>query len=270
MSSTYQIDTPEMRFAIGFVKEAGQLMRGKFNSDPITDWKSNETPVTDVDNEINQRFIEQASQKFPGYSILGEEASQPVDGAEWTWVIDPLDGTGAFVQGLPAFTCCLALLQNGTPVLGVIYDPMLDRLFYAQKGQGAYMNDRRIRIASSATLDRGFVHLDSLKTGDRRLLPMRQKLLEKGCVPMMILAIQYGFGLICAGRATGAVFSLPSFWDVAPAYIIGTEAGAVATDLYGHDQRYDQPTKGFILANPQVHKELVAMVAECLDQSMSK
>lgn len=265
--TTYKIDTPEMNFARDFVLEAGKLIRSTFGLNTKADWKQNETPITAVDIELNKRFIAEVNRKFKGYSVLGEEESKPLSGVEWTWVIDPVDGTGPFVQGLPLSTCCVSLLQHGIPMLGVIYDPMLDRLFYAQKGQGAFMNDQAIRISSASTLDRQFVHLDSLKTGDRRLLPIRQKLLEKGCTPMLINAIQYGTALTCAGQAAGVVFSLPSFWDAAAAYCIGTEAGATVTDLYGNAQRYDEPIKGFILASPVIHAQLVEMVAQCFREA---
>jgi len=201
---------------------------------------------------------------FKGYSVLGEEASKPLKQAEWTWIIDPVDGTGPFVQGMPLFTCCISLLRDGIPQLGVIYDPMLDRVFYAQKGHGAYMNDSKIAVSQAQTLDRQYVHLDSLKTGNRHLLPLRQRLLEAGCVPLLINAIQYGVALTCAGRATGVVFSMPTFWDAAAGYAIATEAGATMTDLHGNQQRYDEPIQGFIMANPVIHRQLVDMVAEYL------
>jgi myo-inositol-1(or 4)-monophosphatase len=260
----YAIATPEMRFALNFAERAADLIRERFTEDNVVDWKQNETPITDVDIELNKRFITEATKQFPGYSVLGEEESAPIAGAEWTWIIDPVDGTQAFVQGIPLSTCCIALLRNGIPELGVIVDPMGQRMFYAQKGRGAYLNDKRIHVSDTTTLERQFVHMDTLKTGDRRLLPLCARLFDKNCTPIIVGAIQYAVALACAGRVAGIVFSLPSFWDAACAYIIGTEAGAVVTDLQGNEQRYDEPTKGFILGNPTIHKELLAMVTPYL------
>ena len=260
---SYQIDTPEMQFAIGFALQAGKLMRDKFTFDVVTEWKNDNTPITEADKMINEQFIEQVARQFPGYSILGEEASKPVKDAEWAWVIDPIDGTGPFVQGMPLSTCCISLLHNGIPELGVIYDPILDRLFYAQKGRGAFMNELKITVSTATSLERGFVYLDTLRTGDRRLLPLRQTILEAGATPQMINAIQYCVALTCAGRAAGVVFTLKSNWDAAAGYAIGTEAGALVTDLQGKPQRYDQPTNGFILAAPAIHEQLLAMVEDC-------
>lgn len=141
---------------------------------------------------------------------------------------------------------------------------MLDRMFYAQKGWGAFVNDQKITISSAKSLNKQYIYVDSLKTGDRRLLPLRHQLLEAGSVPMIIAAIQYGVALSCAGFGGGVVFSMSSFWDAAAGYAICTEAGGVMTDIYGKPQRYDEPIRGFILANPTLHPQLVKMVAPLL------
>lgn len=258
----YKIDTPEIRFALELARQAGELIREMFNADFTADWKQNETPVTQTDLELNKRFIEAVQKQFPGYSVLGEEQSHPVDGAEWTWVIDPIDGTGPFVQGIPLATCCVSLLdKDGTPVLGIIYDAMLDRMFYAQKGHGAYMNEQPIHVSDQTSLNRAYVHGDSMKSesSDKRFMKLREMLIAKGCTVMFMNAIQYGAAMVCAGRATGVVYTLPHAWDAAAVYAIGTEAGGVMTDLDGNQQRYDRPTNGFILGNPAIHAELLAM-----------
>jgi len=261
--ANYKIDTPEMTFAIQFVKAARERIRQAFQAEIVTDWKQDETPITAADRDINDRFIKAVRKEYPGYSILGEEASQPDASAEWAWVIDPIDGTHAFILGAPLFTCCVSLLHNGMPELGVIYDPILDRLFYAQKGLGAYLGSQKLQVTTATTLNRQYVHLESLKTGNRWMMPMRQLLLEAGCIPVIYGASQYAAALTAMGRMAGAVYSQNCFWDGAAPYIIGTEAGAVITDLDGKPQRYDQPINGFILANPQHHAQLLAMVQEC-------
>jgi len=261
---TLHIDTPEMRFAATFAKEAGNLIRQKFESPAPHSWKPDNTTITEVDTELNRRFITEAAQQFPAYSILGEEESQVITGAEWAWVIDPLDGTNSFISGLPLSTCCIALLHDGTPELGVIYDPFMDRLFYAQKGKGAFLNDQKITVSDATSWERQFIHMDMLKTGNPSLVALREKLFKDGAKAISMDSIQHRLALTCAGRAAGAFFFLPSFWDVAASYIIGTEAGAVATDIAGKQQRYDQPTNGFILANPTLHPKLVALVQEFL------
>jgi fructose-1,6-bisphosphatase/inositol monophosphatase family enzyme len=265
MPDVIQIDTPQMQFAVGFVKEGGELIRKSFGQSGSYDWKPDNTTITKIDIELNHRFIVQVSEQFPGDSILGEEESRPISDAEWTWVIDPLDGTNSFIMGMPLSTCCVALLRDGTPELGVLYDPFQDRLTYAQKGRGAFLNQQKITVSNATSLKHQFIHMDMLRTGNPRLVALREKLFHDGSKPISMDAIQNRIALTCAGRAAGVVFSLPSFWDVAAGYIIGTEAGAVVTDLHGMPQRYDQPTNGFILANPVLHPQLVALVKEFIN-----
>lgn len=253
-----------MDFAIGFAKKSGLFARGKFKIGIEKIWKEDATEVTHVDLEINSNFIKEANDKFPGYSVLGEEESNADADAQWAWVIDPIDGTGPFIHGVPTFTCCISLLNNGIPELGVIYDPVLDRMFYAQKGLGAYLNDTKIQVSDTNMLDRKLVYMDTLRRGDLKLRPLSQKLMDTGCIPICINSIQYYAALTCAGQSAGTVYTLPFFWDAAAVYAIGTEAGAIMTDLNGKQQRYDQTTNGFILANPAIHKQLLEHVTECL------
>jgi myo-inositol-1(or 4)-monophosphatase len=260
----YKISTREMTFAINFALKAGKLARENFGFHTNTEWKGDETPVTKTDLTINTNFIQAIKKEFPGANILGEETGFMDNGSQITWVIDPIDGTGPFSQGIPLFTSCISMLEDGVPVLGIMYDPILDRLFYGQKGHGAFMNDTPIAASQATTLDRQFVHIDSLKTGNRWLLPLRQLLLEQGCTPLALNATQYGASLVCAGKLVGTVYSASCAWDAAAAYAIGTEAGCIVTDLYGNDQRYDQDTQGFIIAsNADIHKRLVQLVAQC-------
>jgi myo-inositol-1(or 4)-monophosphatase len=264
MPRKLQIKTPETLFAISFAQEAGKLIREKFVTINSHTWKSDNTTITEVDTELNQRFITQASQQFPEYSILGEEESRPLDKAEFTWIIDPLDGTNSFIAGMPLSTCCIALLEDGAPILGVIYDPFMDRLFYAQKGKGAYLNDQKIMVSNAADWNRQFIHMDMLRTGNPNLVALREKLFKDKSKPLSMDSIQLRMALACVGKAAGVMLFLPSFWDTAASYAIGTEAGGIATDIAGNPQRYDQPTNGFVLANPTLHPKLIALIREFL------
>ena len=265
VSDMFLISTPEMDFATTFALEAGRLAKEKFSLGIKRIWKEDDTEVTEVDIEINRRFIEQVKKNFPGYNVLGEEDSHLHTDSELSWVIDPIDGTSPFIHGIPTFTCCLSLLRDGVPVLGVIYDPVLDRMFYAQKSLGAFLNDTRIHVSDTKTLNRHMVFMNTLTRGNQKLRQLPQKLMAKSSPPICINSIQYYAALACAGQSAGAVYTLPFFWDAAAVYAIGTEAGGIMTDLQGNQQRYDQATDGFILANPTIHKQLLGLVKECLE-----
>ena len=254
--------SPRLRFAIDFARNvAAPIMIKNFHKLPKLDsieWKSDNSPVTVADNEINYQFINDVADNFPSHQVLGEESESRVSGAVRSWVIDPVDGTGPYSHGQATFVCAISELnENGEPELGVIFDPMADRLLYAEKGTGAFLNGTRISPGGSITsMDRTVIHLTS-----HGLMPLRQNLYTLGALPVLLNAIQYGCLLVCSGFAGGAVYALQNNWDGAAVDIIAKEAGMVMTDLDGNDQRYDKPINGFILANSQqIHKILIEEV----------
>ena len=145
--NTYQ---KELEIAKRLAKQAGDIMLKYFNSaasDPTV--KSDRTIVTKADTEINSMIIEVLTRETPGYSIWGEEESSIIQGAPYTWVCDPVDGTMPFSKGIPISSFSLALVdENGHSVVGVIYDPFQDRLFEAVKGNGALLNGARIGVST--------------------------------------------------------------------------------------------------------------------------
>ncbi len=119
-------------FAVKFAYQAGEIIRNNFLQIKNTTRKSDNTLVTDVDQEINGLFIQAVQQQFPTHSIRGEEESHIQTGSEYTWICDPIDGTASFTIGIPTFTCGIALLHHNTLILSVIYDPFMDRMNIAE------------------------------------------------------------------------------------------------------------------------------------------
>lgn len=117
--------------ALDLAKRAGEIMRKNFTLWMKKDWKADRSPVTDADITINALVIEEIRKRWPDHSIIGEEQSDAIEGAEYAWVCDPVDGTIPFSNGVPLGTFVLALCRDGVPTLGVIYDPFMDRMFVA-------------------------------------------------------------------------------------------------------------------------------------------
>src|SRR3990167_6073867 len=134
-------------FAINLAYKAGERMRKDFTLGMKKEWKKDKTPVTVTDTVINRMVIDAIEKEYPSHSILGEEENKMKE-SEYVWVCDPIDGTVPFAHGFPIFAFSLALVKNGAPILGVIYDPMLDRLVYAEKGKGAFLNSKPIKVSS--------------------------------------------------------------------------------------------------------------------------
>lgn len=134
-----------LEFAKKLAYEAGDIMREYFQTTDMV-WKSDNTPVTQADTEINSRVIERIAAAYPEHSVIGEEESAVREGARYTWACDPVDGTMPYSHGLPISTFSLALCEDGKPVVGVVYDPFMDRLFWASVGGGAFCNDEAIHV----------------------------------------------------------------------------------------------------------------------------
>ena len=143
----------ELVVAKRLAKTAGQLILQYFNSTKNQlKLKNDSTIVTEADLQINRLVIDQLSRATPDYSVRGEEESSMVEGSQFTWVCDPIDGTAPFTKSLPLATFSLALVDSrGRSLLGVIYDPFGDRLWEATRGGGARLNNRSIRVSQVKT-----------------------------------------------------------------------------------------------------------------------
>lgn len=247
-------------FAKALALEAGAIMRKYFLATDI-EWKSNQTPVTQADTEINSLIIERIKAAYPDHSVLGEEESYNL-GKEYTWVCDPADGTMPYSHGLPISTFSLALCLDGVPQVGVVYDPFMKRLYSASVDGGAYCNDEVVQVnqqgMKNALIDMSaFPSTDPVLDVDSSVMT---KVFDAGARVTSLWSCILPSCLVAQGSYEGVVLNLATPHDSAAIKVIVEEAGGKVTDLYGNDQRYDRPTKGFIASNGVVHDELVSIV----------
>jgi len=255
-----------LEFAKSLADEAGDIMRKYFNQSDISHYKGDNTIVTVADEEINKMVIERVREAYPEHGVFGEEGSEGVE-REYLWLCDPIDGTGMFARGVPVAVFSLALVVDGDPVMGVVYDPFCDKLYSAAKGQGAFCNGRPI-------------HVNDVKLGDKREiintdvwwvdgliddpLPIVNRLYEVSNWPASIGSVARAATLVADGGFAAAVFAWGDgkSMDVAAAKVIVEEAKGKATDIFGNDQRYDKDIRGVILSNGVVHDEIVRIFKE--------
>jgi myo-inositol-1(or 4)-monophosphatase len=248
--------------AIGLALEAGQVMRANFSLGMRREWKEDNTPLTITDTTINSRVIEVLQQHFPDQGILGEEESLLTGDQDYVWVCDPVDGTIPFSHGLPTSVFMLALTYKGESILGVVYDPYMDRLFVAEKGKGATMNKEPIHVSDQKSLAKGMINTDGLGRYSTPIESLPQKVVAAKGRPFRLYANGYAGMLVAAGEFLATTFGGVSPWDAAALKILVEEAGGKVTDFMGNDQRYDQPLKGALISNGLVHDELLALIAE--------
>ncbi len=123
------------QFATDLAYQAGEIIKTDFTLGMKKEWKENETPLTAADNKVNQLVVDAVNKNFPDYGLITEEGGSHHQNAEYVWICDPIDGTIPFSHGIPTCVFSIALVHEGEPILAVIYDPFMDRLFYAEKKQ---------------------------------------------------------------------------------------------------------------------------------------
>lgn len=184
--------------------------------------------VTEIDKKSEQAIIEFINRYYPSHAILAEESGLAANDSEYLWVIDPLDGTGNYAHGLPIFAVSIALQYKGKTVLGVVYMPVLDQLFTAIKGQGAYLNGEKMTVSAKTDLidcflATGFPY-DIAENPANNITYFSEIVLKARAVRRMGAAA-YDLACVAAGKFDGYWEMSLSLWDVAAAALMVEEAG---------------------------------------------
>lgn len=242
-----------LEFATTLAREAGTVIKDNFAIGMQKEWKSDDTPVTITDHAINKTVINAVKKTYPNMSLLGEEDSFMVEGAEYTWVCDPVDGTIPFSHGVPTCMFSLALVKDGVPLLGVLYEPFLGRMFTAEKGKGAFLNNKPINVSKVKSFNRSIV--SATEPGAYKAFA------EAGSRVMSLLSYCYVSSLVASGELSTAVaWTWAGPWDVAAVKVIVEEAGGRVTDLDGNEQRYDKPINGAVATNGILHSGALKII----------
>ena len=215
--------------------------------------------VSQADRRSEKIVREELLKARPTYGFLGEESEEikGTDGAH-RWIVDPLDGTTNFLHGIPMFGTSIALQRSGEIVAGVVYNPATDELFTAEKGGGAFVNDRRLRVSarknlSDSVIGCGVPHLGRSQHG-RFLVQLRHVMGEVAGIRRMGAAA-LDLAYVAAGRFDGFWEEYLSPWDVAAGVILIREAGGFVSDMKGGNDFIEGGT--IVAGNEHVHKALL-------------
>lgn len=250
--------------AVSAARRAGALIiqnMGKLTGDDVSRKNASDF-VTRVDKESEQVIINIIAERFPDHSFLAEESvkkdMKEAGTEQYRWIIDPLDGTTNYIHGYPMFSVSIALQFEGEIVLGVVLDPLRDELFTAQKGNGAFLNAKAIKVSAVASIEdslvtTGFPFRDKDKL-DLYLQAFRRIFLRTSAIRRAGSAA-LDLAHLAAGRCD-AFFELGlSPWDVAAGSMLIKEAGGVVTD-FGGGADYLR-TGNIIAGNPDMHREVM-------------
>jgi fructose-1,6-bisphosphatase/inositol monophosphatase family enzyme len=253
-----------LEFAKEIAKEAGKIMLKYFNHDNKSSYKEDNTIVTIADTEINNYLIKRVKIEFPTHSVDGEE--NKFGNSSYVWVCDPIDGTAMYARGIPISVFSLALVVGGEPIIGVIYDPFTDNMYYAEKDKGAYKNEEKLTISSILLNDKRSVsHYDMWPSSKYNIYDTIKEL-GKITYFVSIGSIARACTCIASGEFNLAIFpgTKNKNCDIAAAKIIVEEAGGKVTDLFGNNQRYDTDINGAVISNGLVHDEVISVIKKNL------
>lgn len=253
-----------IRTAVDAARSAGKFLidnLGKVRSITEKDgWGKN--VVTEIDQASEEMIIRMIREKFPGDGFLAEESGKSEDeGAEYRWIIDPLDGTTNYTHGFPVFCVSIAVEHRGEIVCGVIYDPNMDELFTAEAGAGAFLNGDRMRVSSITTMKRGLLvtgfPYNVSENPDKTIERFVGALMKAQAVRRMgSAAIDLAY--VACGRYEGFWEVGLHPWDTAAGVLLVTEAGGRVTDFDGGN--YSIYGKDIAASNSSIHEELLACI----------
>lgn len=248
-----------MDFAISLAREAGHIMKQNFSLAMKKEWKHDHTPVTATDLEINALVLKKIKDKFPEHDLLSEEGSSDYAGSKYLWICDPVDGTHLFSHGIPACTFVLALLEDHNPIISVIYDPFLDRMFVAERGSGAELNGKPIFVSESKTVFKTVIGLG--KWNDVVNLFDTGKELNKRNVRLVTgLSVNYMGALVAVGELSAVIFGGRSQYDNVAVKLLVEEAGGKVTNLAGAVEDPGSEVQGQVSSNGLVHDEILDII----------
>jgi histidinol-phosphatase len=228
----------ELEFALSLADDSRRILRGHFEA-PLSglrvEWKGDNTPVTLADRATEEALRERMQKTTPGYGIIGEEFGRAPGSSGREWVVDPIDGTKAFIHGVPLFGTLIALLDDGEPVVGVIDLPALGQRVWASLGGGARHNGAPCRVSSVSRIDEAMLLDGSVTTMERLGRGPAWADLRRRARIHRGWGDCYGHFLVATGAAEVMADPIVEIWDIAPMAVILPEAGGRFTSIDGVD-----------------------------------
>lgn len=252
-----------LSFAETIAREAGSLLKHAFADPHRITYKGDINIVTEADLMAENHLRERIRARFPDHDILAEESADAGTGAEYRWIVDPLDGTTNYAHGYPVFCVSVALEHRGQIVLGVVHNPMLDECFSALRGGGAFLNGRSLSVSRTDALTRsllatGFPY-DIRESRDNNLdhfetLALKAQAIRRAGSAALDLAY------VAAGRFDGFWELKLAPWDTAAGWLLVEEAGGRVTDLDGGPYHLDAPH--ILASNGAIHPALLELLRQ--------
>ena len=248
-----------LKVAVAAAKDSGKIFK-QFFGKPNNIKMKNDNPrdlVTEIDTQIESKIRKRIFKHFPKHKIIGEEfGSHKINPNDLIWIIDPIDGTHNYIQGLPFCCISIALWDKSGPLAAALYNPVLNQLFTAERGKGAKLNNKPIKVSKKNQLIRAFgaVGWIDVEKGLKLFSTMAEH-----CKKLRVLASSaVQICLVGSGNLDFYIAKNIKIWDFAAGILVAKEAGGIITDLGGKKIGLD--TKNVVASNPHLHKQLVSVL----------
>lgn len=249
--------------AVAAAREAGAMLRERFGNAGAVEFKGEVDLVTEMDRLSEQAIVARIKGAFPDHGILTEESPEDVSKNGRRWIIDPIDGTTNYAHAFPFFCVSIAFEQDGVVEYGVVYSPMLDELFVAEKGRGATLNGKRISVSKTEKLDRsllatGFPY--DIRTSEKNNLNNFARFAVRAQAIRRAGSAALDLSYVACGRFDGFWEMKLRPWDVAAASLMVKEAGGRITGFDGGG--FSMYGSECLASNALVHEEMLSVLNE--------
>ena len=220
--------------------------------------------VTVSDKKVEKILIDELQRARPNYSILSEEIGLIKKDEEFKWIIDPIDGTANFLHGIPHFGISIGLERNKEIICGIIYDPIKNEMFFAEKGNGSYLNNQRMRVSARSKLMDCIIFTGgpTYKSNDedkKLSLKEYEKFSSKVGIPLRKMgSASLDMAYVAAGRCDGFWQRNLNYWDIAAGIVLVKEAGGFVTDFQGNNEYIENKT--IVVTNSKINEEMIEVL----------
>jgi myo-inositol-1(or 4)-monophosphatase len=218
--------------------------------------------VTNSDKRTEKIIMNELSLARPDYSFLAEESGLSNKSNEFRWIIDPIDGTTNFLHGIPNFAISIGLEKNKEIICGMIFNPITNEMFYAEKGKGAYLNNSRIRVSSRKNIDECVILTGGpvLSYKNKEIFFKEyENVTRKVAATRKLGSSALDLAYLASGRCDGVFERNLNYWDIAAGIIIVKEAGGTITDFKGGTKYIEE--RNLLGTNSKIDKELISLLA---------
>lgn len=244
-------------------KIAGEIIKEGFGQQFAIEYKTNESNlVTEIDKKSEEAIISYIKKNFPGHGIIAEESGTEMSDSEYTWVIDPIDGTTNFAHGLPIFSVSIGVTRKDEIICGAIYDVMRDTIYTAEKGSGAFANDARINVSKNSNLATsvlvtGFPY--NIKENPDNAIEKFGEFVKASRAVRRLGSAAIDMCYVAQGVFDGFWEVSLNPWDICAGILLVREAGGVVTDYA--DNEIDIFSKQVLATNGHVHNAMLDVLA---------